>query len=80
MIIRWFRKPKVEEREPVCGQLVLNQTVRVADVLNHPDGGPLKVLLRGTLIEDIEQQYVDQLCDSHFTRIPTPDPLDATSE
>ena len=67
-----FRRKAIPTPAPVAqSQVVLRQTVKVADVLAYPNGGPLVTLQRGTPISSIEQQYVDQLCDKHFTRITT---------
>lgn len=81
-----FRRKSHQPPVP-SDQLVLRRSVQVADVLRFPNGGPLVTIPRGTPISSIEQQYVDQLCDKHFTRTPrTPDstptttPDDSTSE
>lgn len=71
-LIAMFGRTKKSEPVAPITRLVLKSTVHVADVLRYPNGGPLVVLPRGMAIEDIEQQYIDQLCDKHFIRTTTP--------
>lgn len=68
--MRWFRKRQPEPPpSPFAARsgVVLRHSVRVADVLAYPNGGPLTVLPRGLPIESIEEQFLGQLCEKHFT-------------